>query len=414
MRKKAYEFGRQMVWKEVGKRYVELFQQVAQSAAAMQMRGSLKQRMFPQATLPATKLDHLKLLTDELSIIQHASYGIPDRSHGYSTDDAARALVALLRLQQQEGNWGDVDRLITTYLSFLRHAQTKDGHFHNFMSYDRKFLDEQGSQDTLGRAVWGLGTAVYLGSTEGIRALSQTMVEAAESQLERLSAPRAMAYAICGLHAILQRYSGASHCRRLLQTLADNLHGLYEQNRAGDWEWFEPIVTYGNAKMSEAMLLAFQVTGEERFRQAGLNTLNFLTQIQLNGRYFDLVGNNGWYPRGGEKATFGQQPIDAGYLVEAYVTAYRLTGQNRYLELAQLAFEWFLGRNRLATPLYDFRTGACADGLDPQGVSQNQGAEAVISFLTALLAISQIRAQQTEEKLLVAKPLRVGGSMQIG
>lgn len=396
MRKKAYELGRQMVWRSVGQRYVELFSQVVHSAAAAQLRGALRQRMFPQATLPETKLDHLRLLTDEVSVVQHASYGVPNRSHGYSADDAGRALVAILRLQQQEGNSGDLDRLASTYLSFLCHAQTADGHFHNFMAYDRRFLDERGSDDTLGRVIWGLGNVVHLGSTEGMRALSQNMIEAAEPHLERLNAPRAKAYAICGLHAALKRYPGASHYRRLLHGLADDLLALYEQNSAPDWDWFEPIIAYGNAKMSEAMLLAYEVTGEDGFRHAGLSTLDFLTRVQFNGSYFDLVGNNGWFPRGGEKAIFGQQPIDAGYLVEAYVTAHQITGHRRYLELAQLAFEWFLGRNRCAAPLYDFRTGACADGLDPQGVSQNQGAEAIICFLIALLAISQTSAQQTE------------------
>lgn len=409
MRKKAYELGRQMVWKKVGQRYVELFSQVVRSGAAARLRGSLRQRMSPQATLPETKLDHLRLLTDEVSILQHASYGVPSRAHGYSADDAGRALVAILRLQQQEGNWGELDRLANIYLGFLCHAQTPDGHFHNFMAYDRSFLDERGSDDTLGRVIWGLGNVVCYGTTEGKRALGQNMIEAAEGHLGRLNAPRAKAYAICGLHTALKRYGGASHYRRLLQAMAEDLLALHEQNRGPDWDWFEPIVAYGNAKMSEAMLVAYETTGEEAFRRVGLSTLDFLTRIQFNGYYFDLIGNNGWYPRGGEKAIFGQQPIDAGYLVEAYVTAHRVTGDRRYLELAQLAFEWFLGRNRCAAPLYDFRTGACSDGLDPQGVSQNQGAEAIICFVIALLAISQVGAQQSETALASAGASRRSG-----
>lgn len=406
MRKRAYEFGRQMIWKEVGCRYADLFRGIARSSVAVQMRSAFKQSMLPQATLPAIKLDHLQLLSDEVGIIQHAAYGVPDRSHGYSADDVARALVAVLHLQQQEGRLDGLERLARTYLSFLNYAQTSDGHFHNFMSYDRKFLDERGSEDTLGRVVWGLGAAVSLGSSEGVKALAQNMIEKAESHLWSLQAPRAIAYAICGLHAVLQRYPGASWCRRLVRKYAEYLLGLYENSHKQDWEWFEPILTYGNAKLSESLLLAYEVTGEERLLQVGRSTLEFLTQCQYNGQFFDLVGNDGWYPYGGQKASFGQQPIDAGYLVQAYVTAHRLTSQQRYLDLAQLAFEWFLGRNRCGASLYDFRTGACADGLDVQGVSQNQGAESTICYLLALLSITQTRAHQSSAVLVDVEPLQ--------
>ena len=398
MRKKAYEFGRRMVWEKVANRYVELFQKVVQSDAAAQMRVRLGLRMFPQATLPEIKLDHLRLLTDEVGILQHAICGVPDRSHGYSTDDVARALVVVQHLQQ-ENVTDDLHRLVSTYLSYLHHAQTIDGHFRNYVSYDRQFLDERGSEDMLGRVIWGLGTTVRFASSEGLQALAQNMVEKAEAHLHQLKAPRAKAYTICGLHAILQRYEGASWCRRLVRKLGEDLAGLYGINRRSDWEWFEPIITYGNAKLSESMLLAYEVTGDAIFKQVGLKTLDFLTRCQFNGQFFDLIGNDGWFPYGGTKAVFGQQPIDASYLVQAYVTAYRIAGEIRYLNLAQLAFEWFLGRNRCEAPLYDFRTGACADGLDPQGVSKNQGAESVICYLLALLAVSQSGAQRSETRL---------------
>ncbi|MCL5264630.1 MAG: glycosyltransferase family 4 protein [Chloroflexi bacterium] len=406
MRKKAYEFGRQMVWKEVANRYVEVLHKVLQSDAAIQMKVSLGQRMLPQATLPEIKLDHLWLLTDEVGILQHAAYGVPDRNHGYSTDDVARALVVVQHLQQ-ENVTDDLHQPVSTYLSYLHHAQTLDGHFRNYVSYERRFLDEKGSEDMLGRVVWGLGTTVRLTSSENLRALAQNMVEKAEPHLHQLNAPRAKAYAMCGLHAILQRYEGASWCRRLVRKLADDMAELYEVYRKSDWEWFEPIITYGNAKLSEAMLLAFEVTGEAAFKQIGLNTLDFLTKCQFNGQFFDLVGNDGWFPYGGAKATFGQQPIDAGYLVQAYTTAHRLTNETHYLTLAQLAFEWFLGRNRCGAPLYDFTTGACADGLDSQGVSQNQGAESVICYLLALLGVSQSGAQRSEARLSNVKFLEV-------
>lgn len=400
MRSKAYEFGRQMIWAEVGRRYAELFCQVVSMRGAVAAQGRGEHRISLPVTLPDIKLDHLRLLSDDVGIMQHAPYGVPDRSFGYTTDDVARALVAVLHLQHI-GTDG-LDRLGNMYLSFLRRAQTTDGHFRNLVSYDHKFLDEKGGEDTLGMVIWGLGETIRFGVSEGMRAFAQNMIEKTEGFLYDLSAPRAKAYAICGLHAILRCYGGASWCRRLLRKLADDLMAQYEDNRAADWEWFEPVLTYGNAKLSEAMILAHEATGDPAFLQVGLSTLDFLTQCQFNGQFFDLVGNNGWLPRGGIKAPFGQQPIDASYLVQAYVAAHRVTRLQRYLDLAQLAFEWFLGRNRFGEPLYDFRTGACADGLDPQGVSQNQGAESTICYLLGLSAILQARMQGTETHFLTA------------
>jgi len=408
VRRRAYEFGRQMIWAEVGRRYAELFCQVVQARRVVAVQDRGEQRISLPTTLPEIKLDHLRLLSDDVGIIQHAPYGVPDRSFGYTTDDVARALVAVLHLQHI-GTDG-LDRLANTYLSFLRHAQTADGHFRNLVSHDHRFLDEKGGEDTLGMVTWSLGESICFGVSEGARALSQSMMEKAESYLYDLSAPRAKAYAICGLQAILRCYGGASWCRRLLRKLACDLAVLYEDNRTADWEWFEPVLTYGNAKLSEAMILAYEATGEQSLLRVGLATLDFLTQCQFNGQFFDLVGNNGWLPRGGIKASFGQQPIDASYLVQAYVAAHRVTRLERYLDLAQLAFEWFLGRNRFGESLYDFRTGACADGLDPQGVSQNRGAESTVCYLLGLSAILQARLQGTETHFLTAQRCEWGVS----
>ncbi len=346
--------------------------------------------------LSEVKLDHLHLLSDDVGIIQHASYGIPDRHYGYSADDVGRALVVLCYLYQVEKR-EDLLQRITTYLSFLRHAQTPTGHFHNFMSYDRRFLDEQGSEDTLGRVLWGLGSVVRCAPMPGMLALAQNMVDRSQGLMEELRAPRAKAYAICGLYDVLGRFDGASHCRRTIYRFARELVALYEANREDGWEWFEDVLTYGNAKISESLLRAYEVTSEPDFREVGLKTLEFLVKVQWNGDYFDLVGNQGWFPKNGRKATFGQQPIDAGYLVEACCRAYEITGEKKYRAWARSAFEWFLGRNRLGVPLYDLATGAVADGLDPQGASAHKGAESVICFLLALLSLLRVTSKERVE-----------------
>jgi glycosyltransferase involved in cell wall biosynthesis len=385
MRKLAYQYGRQMIWPEVGMRYLELFDHVAASYRGKAPPRPARHLSAVRFALPEVKLDHLARLTDDTAIIQHAAYGVPDRRFGYSTDDAARALIVALMHYDRDGDELSLG-LIDRYLSFLQYQQLPDGHFHNFMDYSRQQRDERGSEDTLGRALWGLGEAVLHGPTEITRALAGELFEKALGALE-LKHPRAMAYAICGLYSFLQRYRGAALARRKLLGLADDLAGWFNHGSA-DWRWFGNELTYANAKMSQAMLLAFKATGDERFEKIGLDSLDFLLEATYQSGYFDFIGNDGWYRCGGERAVLSQQPIEAGYTAEACLVAYEITGSSRYLDLARAAAEWLLGRNRLGARLYDSATGACADGLDPHGPSMNQGAESVICALLALLAVS--------------------------
>ncbi len=392
MRKAAYEFGRTMVWREVGRQYVEMFVQMRSERKNMEVRTSWKQKMLPMITLPEIRLDHLIGLSDNVGLLQHASFGIPNRDHGYSADDVGRGLAALMTFYNHQKD-EQVLPLIRTYISFLSHSQTETGHFHNFMSYDRKFQDQQGSDDTLGRVLWGLGTVVRWGPKEQVRALAQNMMTRAVPEAIQISAPRAKAYSIIGLYHLLQKFVGASQFRRLLVQFADDLVGSYENTHSQDWHWFEQEITYGNAKISEALLRAYQVTQNEEYLEVALESLDFLTREQWNGVYFELVGNEGWYSKGGRKALFGQQPIDAGYLVEAYIAATEVTGGSGHLDFARLAFDWFLGRNRLNTALYDFSDGSVADGIDSNGISANQGAESAVCYLLAVLGLSGIKAQ---------------------
>jgi glycosyltransferase involved in cell wall biosynthesis len=393
IRKSAYEYGRTMVWREVGRQYVEMFLQMLSERKNLDVQSAWKQKMLPLITLPDIKLDHLMALSDDVGLLQHASFGIPDRDHGYSADDVGRGLAALMTFYNQQKE-EQVLPIIRTYISFLNHSQTETGHFHNFMSYDRTFLDEQGSDETLGRVVWGLGTVVRWGPKEQIRALAQNMMAKAAPRMLELDAPRAKADAIIGMYHLLQKFVGASQFKRLLVQLADDLVGLYKENHSQDWQWFEEVITYGNAKIPEALLRGYQVTQNKEYLDVALESLEFLTKEQWNGVYFELVGNENWYPKGGERALFGQQPVDAAYLVEAYVAASEVTNKSKFLELARLAFDWFLGRNRLNTALYDFADGSVADGIDSSGISANQGAESVVCYLLAVLGLSELKAQR--------------------
>ncbi len=411
MRKKAYDFGRKMTWKNVGTGYNAVFSKALKKYTA---HPTIQNRFnFLPNQLPEVKLNHLKLLTDDVGIIQHSNFGVPARHHGYSTDDVSRALVALTQLIDSEAKAEELWKLIITYMSFLEHAQTDTGHFHNFMSYRREFLDEKGSEDTLGRAVYGLGHVIscsYL--SKNIRTLAYNLVSKSGPEIENLSYPRAKAYAMCGLYEILRadvdavEFGSIFNSRRgavksvdsyiekdafesIFVNHADSLVDLYETNHKEDWNWFEPTVTYSNAKLSESLLLAYNYTKDRTYRKIGLDTLDFLTEIQWRGDFFDLVGNHGWYSYDGQKPIFDQQPIEAGYLTQAYVSAYEIVHERKYLELAKYSFEYFLGRNRLRTVMYDYSTGAVCDGLNSDGMNCNQGAEPVICYLMALSSLNK-------------------------
>ncbi len=411
MRKKAYDFGRKMTWKNVGKQYNTVFTKALKNYNTY--LGTSNKFSFLPSQLPEVKLDYLKLLTDDVGIMQHTNLGVPARHYGYSTDDVGRALVALTQLTDNQKKAEEFWKLLTTYMSFLEHAQTDTGHFHNFMSYKREFLDERGSEDTLGRAIYGLGHVIscpYL--SKNMRTLAHTLISRARFEMENLNYPRAKAYTMCGLYEMLRtgvdvdEFESVFNSRRdavksidsliskdafesIFINHANSLVDLYEANHKEDWNWFEPIVTYSNAKLSESLLLAYNYTKDRTYRKVGLATLDFLTEIQWKGDFFDMVGNDGWYSYSGKKPIFDQQPIEAGYLTQAYVSAYEIVRERKYLDLARYSFEYFLGRNRLQTVMYDYSTGAVCDGLNRDGMNCNQGAESVICFLMALSSLNK-------------------------
>jgi glycosyltransferase involved in cell wall biosynthesis len=397
MRKRGYEYGRQMIWSEVGQRYSELFANVAiRSAPRITVASDVASQVFE---FPEIRLDHLIRLTDDTGVMQHASYGIPDRRNGYSTDDVARALVATVRHHDLLRDEATVP-LMNRYLSFIQFAQLPNGRLHNFMNYQRQFTDEVGSEDTQGRVLWGLGAAVADGPDQNARSLARELFEKASYNL-KLNHPRALAYAICGQYEFLRRYDGAAQVRRKLERFANRLAKIYERSSSANWRWFGDELTYSNAKMPQAMLLAAKVTGEERFLNIGIESLEFLLSQTYREGMFDFPGNRGWQRRDGTRAIFGQQPIEAGYMAETLVTAAEITLDKRYLDLARTAAEWLLGRNRLGAALYDSTTGACADGLDPRGPSMNQGAESVICCMIGLLSILA-RSERTEVDMPLA------------
>jgi hypothetical protein len=296
--------------------------------------------------------------------------------------------------------------LACTYISFLHHAfNEENGRFRNFMGYDRKWLEEAGTEDSHGRAVWGLGEAVALAESEDIRAAAQAVFEKALPALTDFTSPRAWAFALVGIHAYLSRFGGDSEVRRIRERLADQLLLQYRQNASEDWPWIENIATYANGKIPQALIMSGRRLGNEGMLAAGLHCLEWLLEIQADGRgHFVPVGNNGWYPRGGEKARFDQQPIEALAMIEACREAYEAANHPKWLTQAQRCLEWFLGHNDLNAPLYDHKTGGCCDGLQPDGPNRNQGAESTLACFLSLVHIHQWRSRQiTVEASAVTK-----------
>ena len=313
---------------------------------------------------------------------------MPDPKSGYTTDDNARALIVALKHHRLFGNSESLEGA-RRYLAFLRYAQNREGKFHNFLSYNREWQDWEGSQDCQGRAVWALGYAAARAPEQGMREAASRMLSETFVWVDQLAPPRARANAILGLAEVADHPTLGEAAQRSLRTLADGLVALYERTATPDWRWFELGLTYDNGRMPEALLSAYQVTGEATYREVALESLDFLLEVLFPDGVLDLIGNDGWYHRGGRRAYFDQQPIDAEGTVAVCLRAHAVTGEARYRELAERAFQWFLGRNRVGVPLYDAETGGCYDGLHPHGVNGNQGAESTLAYLLARLALEE-------------------------
>jgi glycosyltransferase involved in cell wall biosynthesis len=395
MRQRAYAFSRQMVWKEVARRYLVEFGQLKQEwigkIHAVRAAGI---PAWSSHDLPELKLDHLRLLTDDTGILQHARFTVPDRSHGYTTDDNARALIVALMAQDKLPD-EDLPALAGRYLGFLNYAfNSRTGRFRNFLAYDRRWREETGSEDSHGRALWGLGTAVALSPLEGQRAMALDLFEQALSALDGMEASRSLAFAIIGIGAYLQRFSGDRRTRRFGENAALRLFGRVDPAAPGEWPWIEDRLTYANAKIPHALIVAGEFLGREDMLKVGLRLLQWLVEVQKERHgYFVPVGNRGWFRRSGDRSRFDQQPIEASTTIGACLTAYEATREERWSREAVLCFEWFLGRNDLQQPLFDYLSGGCRDGLQANTVNLNQGAESTLSWLIALLSMYNLHSQ---------------------
>jgi len=380
----SYEYSRRMIWDNVAREYISLFDQVV---------FEYEQDVIPKigsntVVIPNLNLNHLRRLTDDTGMIEHAKFVIPKRDEGYCLDDNARALIVSARTYHLTRE-SLASELTSTYMGYVHHCQREDGLFHNRINYQRKTTDEVGSDDCIGRTIWALGHLVRRPPMSGHRSIADECFQKVIPHISKFSL-RGKTYALPGLYAYLKYHQGDENVRQILLETAWWIIGQYHANKDERWHWFEDELTYDNAMIPFALLRSYRITGETKFLEVGIESLAFLENVCFSNGYLRPVGNKGWYTKGGEVAQYDQQPLDATAFVLAYREAFRCTGNENYIQQMRLSFGWFLGDNDLGISLYDHQSGGCSDGLKKDDINLNQGAESTLSFLMALLATMEM------------------------
>src|SRR5712675_2146990 len=400
MRKRAYLYSRNMVWDRVAQQYMGSFERVY-NERLRNPRATFSAQNTEKVLdrLPAVKLDHLQRMTDHTGIVEHAVFVVPNYPEGYTTDDNARALIVAILLEEfgSSAPAGALD-LAARYLAFLWVAfDPKSRRFRNCLSYERQWQEPEGSEDSHGRALWGLGTVLGRSKDAGLRGAAGRLFDLAVPAAVEFNSPRACAFALLGLQEYLDSFPGDRAALSAADALANRLLNSYRAVHSTDWNWFENGLAYSNARLPQALIRAGMRSGSDEMVSAGLEALGWLATIQrceIKG-HFVPIGSHGFYSKKTEKARFDQQPVEACAVVSACVQAYLATGKSRWRKEAWTAFNWFLGDNDLQIALYDPSTGGCRDGLHPDRANENQGAESTLSFLMALLEMRKLE-QGTE------------------
>ncbi len=405
MRKNAYRIGRDMVWNNVAQIYMRSFESSRLEVAAAPRRFLATRTLDRKPReLPQIKLDHLTRMTDSTGVFQHAVFSVPNFSEGYCTDDNARAFILAVLLGEL-GEYPEAARkLASTSGAFLHHAFDKNvKRFHNHLSFERRWLDEQGSEDCQGRALWALGVGVGRSPVRSFQMMAGQLFALALPATPGFSSPRAWAFGLIGIDEYLRRLSGDSMVNQTREALISRLMERFDASAHPDWPWFEEELSYDNAKLAQALIVSGQATGQASVLERGLLALRWLTQLQMSEQgHFRPIGSNGFYRRGGARANFDQQPVEAQATVSACLAAYRATADGCWYEQAQSAFDWFIGRNDLGLELYSPEGGGCCDGLHVDRVNGNQGAESTLAFLLSLAEMRLAQNTRTSFKEPIA------------
>ena len=402
MRRAAYEYCRPMEMKTMGRRYLKVFAKAVVRHLPTKLEvpalDTLSQR---KERLPQINLKHLRLMTDGTGMLQHATFTVPNRAHGYCVDDNARALIVATRTHDFNRHESGIVELASVNLSFLNDAfNAEAGRFRNFMSYDRRWLEDVGSEDSHGRALWALGVVAGWGRNEGQVAVATKLFRAGLPALDQFSASRAIAFPILGIQAFLRRNGDDEQANELLSVLGRRLENRFRKFATEDWRWHEETLTYDNARLPQALLACGRTMGDRDMVALGMDVLGWLRDIQFDSSagWFAPIGNHGWFSKSGTKAQYDQQPLEAAAMIDACIEAYECTKEEEWIEVAAICFDWYLGKNDQQIKLYDHATGGCRDGLQQDGANENQGAESTLSYILSLLAIYGLRGLTTNER----------------
>jgi len=384
-RQSAYALGRTMIWPRLAEAYLGVFDQARDQAP---VRLPVPTRM-PQAQ---PRLDAVERLTDNCGMMQHSIFSVPDRNHGYCVDDNARALILMHRLDAMRDARSEA--LATIYASFVQHAWNPAvGAFRNFMGYDRRWLEEVGSEDSFGRSLWSIGVTAHEAERNDLRRWARHLFDQVAPHAVKLRFLRAGAFALLGAASMLRVAPDHTGARRIVDQFGRSLHAALLGCRRPDWRWFEPELAYDNARLPEALLLAGRVLGDARMTADAIDAFNWLDAVQTSEEgYFRAVGTESFGRRFAPPMRYDQQPLEAWASVDAALTAFELTGDPRWRASALRAWRWYLGDNDLGHPMASMAGGMCFDGLMSDRANLNTGAESVLAFQLACCAVARLDA----------------------
>lgn len=385
LRQRAYDYGRGITWPKIGVKYNDLLQTVVVEGLKIDKKEVIP---FDLLLLPPFSLIHIKRMTDDTGIIQHAKYGIPNLKEGYCLDDNARALLMALMTFKQKKDYTALE-LCPIYLSYIHYMQNEDGTFRNFLSFNRNFLDEVGTEDSFARAIWALGYMLANAPNDSYYQIGRMIFFNAHPNFEKLKSIRSIAYTIMGVSYYLRSNPSDDGVIEQLKKMTNVLTLHFENNSDENWTWFEQLLAYDNAILPLALLHSAEILNDDNIREIAIISMDFLTRITMKDGYLSIIGNEKWYKKNDELSKFAQQPLDAMAMVLMFHQAYHLTKEKNYLDKLFTSFMWFLGDNDLRMSLYDFETRGCCDGLESNGVNRNQGAESTLAYTISYLTILQ-------------------------
>jgi glycosyltransferase involved in cell wall biosynthesis len=399
MRARAYSASRSMTWAKTAEHYLKTLSNVRKPARPVRSARGNTDVAFPRRyPMPEVSTGHFLAMCDSTGLMQHAVHSIPDRVHGYCVDDNARALLLTCALGKTSDGCSD-QTLPSRFASFIQHAWNPDTRrFRNFMSYDRRWLEDRGSEDSHARTLWALGVCAADDRDSARRGWAAGLFKTALPVVEELSSPRAWAFTLLGLNAYCAAHCGDAAANVMRKLLADRLLKLFEHNHSADWPWFEHGLTYDNARLSQALIATGLAMHTQAYVSVGLKSLRWLMAVQTApSGCFRPVGSDGFELLRQKPAVFDQQPVEAAATISACLTAYRVDRDPEWQSGARRALEWFLGNNDLMLPLINQETGGCMDGLHWDRPNLNMGAESVVSYLLGLLEMRQFKLRAVTE-----------------